>query len=176
LDRSSISSIIIIIFLFLTTPFGWFCLHSQESGQQLKLAQGTEVATCSRSLFMIMGFSFNNYNYNYNQFVFEQAQMTDHDSGEEGADKEEDKEMVHEDQVKLNQILEAERKIPFFLIGCLCVTWTIIFIAALLKGGHGAASVVGIQVSHLGTCFFGSVLLLFFFIFAFGLSILSAFK
>jgi hypothetical protein len=47
---------------------------------------------------------------------------------------------------ELAQIMDKERSTPLAVLGCLFVSWLIIFVTSLLKGGHGAQSFAGIKV------------------------------
>eukprot|EP00298_Acanthocystis_sp_HF-20_P010053 c18644_g1_i1.p1 GENE.c18644_g1_i1~~c18644_g1_i1.p1 ORF type:complete len:357 (+),score=130.27 c18644_g1_i1:17-1087(+) len=51
---------------------------------------------------------------------------------------------------ELNAILESERKVPINLLVLSGLTWLVIFLLTILKGGHGAPSVAGVDCGSAG--------------------------
>eukprot|EP00298_Acanthocystis_sp_HF-20_P010054 c18644_g1_i2.p1 GENE.c18644_g1_i2~~c18644_g1_i2.p1 ORF type:complete len:483 (+),score=179.39 c18644_g1_i2:31-1449(+) len=51
---------------------------------------------------------------------------------------------------QINKFLQRERKVPYDMLVLSFLTWVVIFILSLLKGGHGAPSVAGIACGSGG--------------------------
>lgn len=54
-----------------------------------------------------------------------------------------------EGDLRLQALLDEESRTPWFKILVICVSWVIIFVMQLLKGGHGTPSIAGIKACSI---------------------------
>src|SRR5690606_5363497 len=55
-----------------------------------------------------------------------------------------------QNQLRLQALLAEESRTPWFKIFVICISWVIVFVFQLLKGGHGAPSIAGIPSCSVG--------------------------